>query len=119
MTKCYDYFTLKNTNSNQNSAFIFLKAKILDQYPNLYREFSNENFDYYGITDEISYSLCKLDHNDEESIEGNQSMAPDSYFEGSRKLKFKKSKDFLFKNSGLQVLLDEVDSQDFEGPEIK
>ncbi|PKY41600.1 hypothetical protein RhiirA4_539726 [Rhizophagus irregularis] len=33
------------------------------------REFSNENFDYYGITDETSCSLCSLDHNDEESIE--------------------------------------------------
>ncbi|GBC23884.2 hypothetical protein GLOIN_2v1762669 [Rhizophagus irregularis DAOM 181602=DAOM 197198] len=44
--------------------------KTLDQYPALYREFSNENFDYYGITDETSCSLCSLDHNDEESIEG-------------------------------------------------
>ncbi|UZO14259.1 uncharacterized protein OCT59_005719 [Rhizophagus irregularis] len=25
--------------------------KTLNQYPNLYREFSSENFDYYGITD--------------------------------------------------------------------
>ncbi|PKK60571.1 hypothetical protein RhiirC2_793137 [Rhizophagus irregularis] len=41
----------------------------LDYYPNLYREFSSENFDYYGITDETSCPLCKLDHNDEESIE--------------------------------------------------
>ena len=37
---------------------------------NLYREFSSENFDYYGITDESLCPLCKLDHNDEESIEG-------------------------------------------------
>ncbi len=44
--------------------------KILDQYFNLYREFSSENFDYYRITDDTLYPLCKLDHNDEESIEG-------------------------------------------------
>ena len=25
--------------------------KILDQYPTLYREFSSENFNYYGITE--------------------------------------------------------------------
>ena len=45
-------------------------SKTLDQYPNLYREFSSENFDYYGITDETSCPLYKLDHSDEESIEG-------------------------------------------------
>ena len=48
--------------------------KILEQYPNLYRECSCENFDYYGITDETSCGdyicpLCKLGHDDEE-IEG-------------------------------------------------
>jgi len=48
----------------------YFRNKTLDQYPALYREFSSENFDYYGITDETSCSLCKLDHNDKESIEG-------------------------------------------------
>src|SRR5436190_15176956 len=48
----------------------YFRNKTLDQYPNLYREFSSENFDYYGITDETLCPLCKLDHNDEESIEG-------------------------------------------------
>ncbi|GBB89603.1 hypothetical protein RclHR1_16330005 [Rhizophagus clarus] len=48
--------------------------KILDQYPNLYRECTCENFDYYRITDETSCRdyicpLCKLGYNDEE-IEG-------------------------------------------------
>ncbi len=47
----------------------YFHNKILNQYPNLYREYSNKNFDYYGITNEISYPLCKLSHNDEE-IEG-------------------------------------------------
>ncbi|GBC23631.2 hypothetical protein GLOIN_2v1766999 [Rhizophagus irregularis DAOM 181602=DAOM 197198] len=45
-------------------------SKILDQYPNLYREFSSENVDYYGIIDKTSCPLCKLDHDDEEGIEG-------------------------------------------------
>ncbi|CAB4476913.1 unnamed protein product [Rhizophagus irregularis] len=52
----------------------YFRNKILDQYPNLYRECSSENFDYYGITDETSCGvsreticpLCKLGHNDEE-----------------------------------------------------
>ncbi|GBC24128.2 hypothetical protein GLOIN_2v1869616 [Rhizophagus irregularis DAOM 181602=DAOM 197198] len=32
-------------------------------------EFSIENFNYYGITDEKSCSLCSLDYNDKKSIE--------------------------------------------------
>src|SRR6266498_2597627 len=40
----------------------YFRNKTLDQYPSLYREFSSENFDYYGITDKISCPLCKLDH---------------------------------------------------------
>ena len=58
--------------------------KTLDCYPNLYREFSSENFDYYGITDETSCGpkktcpLCSLDHDDEESIEGRYKAG--SYF---------------------------------------
>src|SRR4051794_37629078 len=56
----------------------YFHNKVLDQYPNLYREFSSENFNYYGITDKISCSLCKLDHNDEESIESRYKA--ESYF---------------------------------------
>ena len=41
----------------------------MDQYSNLYKEFSSENFDYYGITNKKLCSLCKLEHDDEESIE--------------------------------------------------
>ncbi|RGB24115.1 hypothetical protein C1646_773545 [Rhizophagus diaphanus] len=33
------------------------------------KKFSSENFDYYGITDETSCPLYKLDHNDEEGID--------------------------------------------------
>ncbi len=56
----------------------YFRNKTLDQYPSLYREFSSENFDYYGITDETSCPLCKLDHGDEESIEGRYKTG--SYF---------------------------------------
>src|SRR6266496_3041781 len=52
----------------------YFRNKILDQYPNLYRECSSENFDYYGITDGTSCGvlreticpLCKLGHDDKE-----------------------------------------------------
>ncbi len=57
---------------------IYFWNKTLDQYPTLYREFSSENFDYYGITDEKLCSLYKLDHDDEESIEGRYKIR--SYF---------------------------------------
>jgi hypothetical protein len=56
----------------------YFRSKTLDQYPNLYREFSSENFDYYGITNDTSCPLCKLGHDDEESIEGRYKAG--SYF---------------------------------------
>jgi hypothetical protein len=56
--------------SNPTYDRAYFRNKALDQYPNLYREFSSENVDYYGITDETSCPLCKLDHDDEEGIEG-------------------------------------------------
>ncbi|CAB4462632.1 unnamed protein product [Rhizophagus irregularis] len=55
-------------NSTHDCTYYF-QNKTLDQYPNLYREFSSENFDYYGITDETSCLLCKLGHDNDESIE--------------------------------------------------
>ncbi|PKC62582.1 hypothetical protein RhiirA1_464957 [Rhizophagus irregularis] len=42
------------------------------------REFSSENFNYYGITDKTSCPLCKLGHDDNESIEGRYKAG--SYF---------------------------------------
>src|SRR6266542_6021306 len=88
------YVTLKtkqnkaevNTSANVLSAFqsnptydhAYFYNKALDQYSNLYREFSSENFDYYGITDEKLCPLCKLKHDDEESIEGRYKAG--SYF---------------------------------------
>ena len=56
----------------------YFRNKILNQYPALLREFSSENFDYYGITNETLCPLCKLGHDDEESIEGRYKAG--SYF---------------------------------------
>ncbi|POG82084.1 hypothetical protein GLOIN_2v1762669 [Rhizophagus irregularis DAOM 181602=DAOM 197198] len=56
----------------------YFRNKTLDQYPNLYREFSSEDFDYYGINDETLCPLCKLDHDDEEGIDG--MYKSESYF---------------------------------------
>ncbi|GES85241.1 hypothetical protein GLOIN_2v1869616 [Rhizophagus clarus] len=62
----------------------YFRNKTLDQYPNLYREYSSEDFDYYGITDKTlcgpsrTCPLCKLDHDDEKSIEGRYKTG--SYF---------------------------------------
>ena len=66
--------------SQSNSTYdrTYFCNKTLDQYPNLYREFSSENFDYYGITNDTSCPLCKLGHDDEESIEGRYKAG--SYF---------------------------------------
>ena len=50
----------------------YFRDKALDQYPNLYREFSSENFNYYGITDETSCPLCKLDHDDDGYVANNK-----------------------------------------------
>ena len=56
----------------------YFRNKILDYYPNLYREFSSENFDYYGITNEKICPLCELEHDEEESLEGRYKAG--SYF---------------------------------------
>jgi hypothetical protein len=65
-------------NVSQSYDRSYFRNKTLDEYPNLYREFSSENFDYYGITNEKLCPLCKLEHGDEESIEGTYKAG--SYF---------------------------------------
>src|ERR1700722_18663915 len=74
--------TLANVLSGSHSNPAYDRAyfcnKTLDQYSTLYKEFSSENFDYYGITDETLCPLCKLDYNDKESIEGKYKAG--SYF---------------------------------------
>jgi hypothetical protein len=63
---------VSRTNSTYNRSYFY--KKILDQYPNLYREYSSEKFNYYGITNETSCRisreiiclLYKLGHDNEE-----------------------------------------------------
>ena len=69
---------LSSPQSNPTYNRTYFRNKTLDQYPNLYREYSSEDFDYYGITDKTLCSLCKLGHDDEESIEGRYKTG--SYF---------------------------------------
>ncbi|RGB24511.1 hypothetical protein C1646_772991 [Rhizophagus diaphanus] len=63
--------TNERAQSKPTYVHTYFRNKILDQYPNLYRECSSEKFDYYGITDETSCRdyicpLCKLGHDDDE-----------------------------------------------------
>ena len=69
---------LSSPQSNPTYDRTYFRNKTLDQYPNLYREYSSEDFDYYGITDKTLCPLCKLGHDDEESIEGRYKTG--SYF---------------------------------------
>ncbi|RIA98924.1 hypothetical protein C1645_812094 [Glomus cerebriforme] len=47
--------------------YAYFHNKALDQYFNLYKEFSSENVDYYRITNKTLCPLCKLDHDNEEN----------------------------------------------------
>ncbi|RHZ69782.1 hypothetical protein Glove_278g38 [Diversispora epigaea] len=45
--------------------------KVLNQYSDIYYEYSNEGVDYYGINVETLCPICKLNHEDGEGVEGN------------------------------------------------
>jgi len=47
----------------------YFRNKTLDQYSSLYRECSSKNFNYYRITNDTLCPLCKLGHDNKESIE--------------------------------------------------
>ncbi|CAG8728049.1 7834_t:CDS:2, partial [Cetraspora pellucida] len=64
------YISLKAPQSKPTYDRSYFCSKTLDQYPNLYREGSNGNNDYYGITNKSLCTLCKLDHDDDNGIEG-------------------------------------------------
>ncbi|RIB07604.1 hypothetical protein C2G38_417445 [Gigaspora rosea] len=54
--------------SNPTHDRIYFRNKILGQYPDIYREFSSEKFDYYGLIDKSLCPACKSSHKDEKSI---------------------------------------------------
>ncbi|CAG8646928.1 2971_t:CDS:2, partial [Cetraspora pellucida] len=62
--------TLPEKQNNPTHDHVYFYNKILKQNPNLCQEGSNENDDYYGITDESLCLLCKLDHDDDNGIGG-------------------------------------------------
>jgi len=56
----------------------YFRNKILGRYPDIYREFSSDKFDYYGIIDKSLCPACKVSHKDEQSIKGRYGVG--SYF---------------------------------------
>ncbi|CAG8639207.1 3149_t:CDS:2 [Ambispora gerdemannii] len=60
-----------STSSNPTHDRTYFHNKILERYPDLYYEYSNEDVNYYGITTESLCPICKLIHEDEEGIEDN------------------------------------------------
>ncbi|CAG8657986.1 2710_t:CDS:2 [Gigaspora rosea] len=62
--------TKVSASSNTIRDHVHFCNKILEQYPNLYKDGNGENVDYYGIADDTLCPLSKLDHDDDEDIEG-------------------------------------------------
>ncbi|CAG8590946.1 8103_t:CDS:2 [Racocetra fulgida] len=61
--------TKVSASSNPIHDYIYFCNKILEQYPNLYKECSDRNDDYYRITDNTLCLLCRLNYSDDD-IEG-------------------------------------------------
>ncbi|CAG8735970.1 770_t:CDS:2, partial [Cetraspora pellucida] len=53
----------------------YFRNKILGRYPNIYREFSSEKFDYYGIIDKSLCPAYKSSHRDKKSIRAGHSVS--------------------------------------------
>ncbi|CAG8772050.1 13068_t:CDS:2, partial [Gigaspora rosea] len=62
--------TLSEKQNNPVHTHANFRNKTLEQYPDIFYKFNNENIDYYRITDRASCPLCKLDYDDEKGIEG-------------------------------------------------
>ncbi|RHZ84149.1 hypothetical protein Glove_85g69 [Diversispora epigaea] len=63
--------TLPEKQNNPVHTHANFHNKTLEQYPDIFYEYSNEDVDYYGITAESLCPICKLNHKDKEGIEGN------------------------------------------------
>ncbi|CAG8665483.1 1002_t:CDS:2 [Ambispora gerdemannii] len=57
---------------------VYFRNKIVWGYSNLYKEFSSEKFDYYGIHEGSLCSMCKQSHEEGKSIKGRYEAG--SYF---------------------------------------
>ncbi|CAG8521728.1 16476_t:CDS:2, partial [Gigaspora rosea] len=55
--------------SNPTRDHVYFCNKILEEYPNFYKDGNSENVNYYRIADDTLCPLYKLDHDDDEDIE--------------------------------------------------
>ncbi|CAG8691533.1 1833_t:CDS:2, partial [Racocetra fulgida] len=69
--------SVETLSKKQNNHANF-RDKVLEQYPDVFYEYSDGNNDYYGITYEASCPICKLFHEDEKGIKGKNKSG--SYF---------------------------------------
>ncbi|RHZ57349.1 hypothetical protein Glove_390g39 [Diversispora epigaea] len=67
-----------SVSSNPTHDHTYFRNKILWGYSDLYKEFSSEKFDYYGIHEGSLCPACKSSHKDEKSIRGRYEAG--SYF---------------------------------------
>ncbi|CAJ0841696.1 13992_t:CDS:2 [Entrophospora sp. SA101] len=65
-----------SASSNPTRDRAYFRNKTLKQYPNLCREGSDENNDYYGITDESLCPICKSDHYEDKEWEAELTELP-------------------------------------------
>ncbi|CAH1768238.1 2527_t:CDS:2, partial [Entrophospora sp. SA101] len=65
-----------SASSNPTRDRAYFRNKTLKQYPNLCREGSDENNDYYGITDESLCPICKSDHYEDKEWEAKLTELP-------------------------------------------
>ncbi|CAG8613882.1 9734_t:CDS:2 [Diversispora eburnea] len=63
--------TLSEKQNNPVHTHANFRNKTLEQYPNLYYEYrSKKNIDYYGVNAELPCPICKLNHKNEDGING-------------------------------------------------
>ncbi|CAJ0825914.1 6241_t:CDS:1, partial [Entrophospora sp. SA101] len=67
-----------NVSSNPTRDHAYFRNKILWQFSDLYKTFSNKKFDYYGIIEGSLCPICKLNHEDGKSVKGKYEAG--SYF---------------------------------------
>ncbi|RHZ49854.1 hypothetical protein Glove_510g16 [Diversispora epigaea] len=62
---------LSITRFNPVNSCASFRRKVLDQYSDIYYEYSNGGVDYYRINAETLCPICKLNHEDGKGVEGN------------------------------------------------